>query len=86
MKGLPMPQDAPAMTPIAFEECQRAKSINMSAHWLRKDRATARIIPFHKLGSAVRYSPERVREALAAREEGRYQVSAVCLRGQRRCA
>jgi len=42
----------------------------MSVHWVRKDRRTKRILPFYKLGDAVRYDLERVRQALMGTEEG----------------
>jgi hypothetical protein len=42
----------------------------MSVHWVRKDRRTKRLLPFYKLGEAVRYDLERVRQALRATEEG----------------
>ena len=42
----------------------------MSVAWLRKDRSGARIVPFYRLGSSVRYSIDRVREALDKQAEG----------------
>jgi hypothetical protein len=42
----------------------------MSVHWVRKDRRGKRLLPSYKLGDAVRYDPERVRQALRGMEEG----------------
>ncbi|MCJ0764171.1 hypothetical protein [Variovorax terrae] len=56
--------------PIAVDEVQAAKAISLSVHWLRMDRRTKRLIPFYKVGGAIRYNLTRVREALAALEEG----------------
>jgi hypothetical protein len=55
---------------LAVGEKEAAKALNMSVAWLRKDRRTKRIIPFFKLGDAVRYDLGRVRDAIAAIEEG----------------
>jgi hypothetical protein len=55
---------------IAIDERQCAQAIGMSVHWLRKDRRTKRLIPFIRIGTAVRYNIERVREAFAEMEEG----------------
>jgi hypothetical protein len=57
--------------PLAVDdEHAAAKAIGMSVAWLRKDRRTARRIPYYKLGGCVRYNLDRVRESLAALEEG----------------
>jgi hypothetical protein len=56
--------------PFAVGEVEMAAMIGMSPHWLRKDRRTKRLIPFFKLGDAVRYSPPRVFEAMATLEHG----------------
>jgi hypothetical protein len=56
--------------PIAISESEAAQALGVSVHFLRKDRQTKRLLPFYKLGGAVRYNLERVREALAAVEEG----------------
>ena len=55
---------------LAVSETELAKLIGMSVFFLRKDRCTKRILPFYKIGDAVRYNPERVMQALAALEEG----------------
>lgn len=65
-----MAPNTPSLSAIAVDEHQVAAAIGMSLAWVRKDRRTARTIPFFKLGTAVRYDLERVREALRAREEG----------------
>lgn len=61
-----------ASTPIGVTECDIAKSIGMSVEFLRKDRSTKRLIPFYRIGKAIRYNPTRVTEALAALEVGGY--------------
>lgn len=55
---------------LALTEHEMADALGLSVHTLRKDRQRERRIPFFKLGSAVRYDVNRVREALAAFEEG----------------
>lgn len=47
-----------------------AELIGMSLHWVRKDRLTKRLLPFFRLGGAVRYDVPTVRSALLARSEG----------------
>ncbi len=64
-----MSADSP-LPPLAITEHQVAACIGMSVHWVRKDRRTKRILPFYKLGDAVRYDLERVRQALMGTEEG----------------
>lgn len=63
-------QDNFSLPIIAITEYQLAQCIGMSVHWLRKDRRGKRLLPFYKLGDAVRYDLERVRQALRATEEG----------------
>ncbi|MCF8203658.1 MAG: helix-turn-helix domain-containing protein [Methylotenera sp.] len=55
---------------LALTEHEMAEALGLSVHTLRKDRQRQRRIPFFKLGSAVRYNVDRVREALAKFEEG----------------
>lgn len=55
---------------VAVDEHACATAIGMSVHWLRKDRRSKRLIPFSRLGGAIRYDLGRVREALAELEEG----------------
>lgn len=57
-------------TPIAVDEHTTAAAIGMSVHWLRKDRRGKRLVPFFRMGGAIRYDLQRVREALARLEEG----------------
>lgn len=57
-------------TPLAVDENTLASAIGMSVHFLRKDRRTKRILPFYRIGDCIRYDLGRVREALAAVEEG----------------
>lgn len=59
-----------AGTRLAVDEKTLAATLGMSVAWLRKDRSGARIVPFYRLGSSVRYSIDRVREALDKRAEG----------------
>ena len=55
---------------FAITEYQVAACIGMSVHWVRKDRRGKRLLPFYKLGDAVRYDLERVRQALRGMEDG----------------
>lgn len=55
---------------IAVDETEAAKAIGMSVHFLRKDRRTKRFISFFRIGDCIHYDLIRVREALAAVEEG----------------
>lgn len=56
---------------MLVDEHKCAEWLGLSVATLRKDRREARRIPFYKIGSAVRYDLDRVREALAALEVGR---------------
>ena len=67
---------------LAVGEHEAAAALGLSVHTLRKDRQHDRRIPFFKIGSAVRYNLERVRDALAAYEQGGPTPSA----GRRRVA
>lgn len=55
---------------IAVDENAIAKQLNMSVHFLRKDRRGARVVPYFRIGGSIRYSVERVRAALSNLEEG----------------
>jgi hypothetical protein len=57
---------------IAVGEFELAESIGMSVEFLRKDRSGKRLIPFYRIGTAIRYNPTRVGEALSALEVGGY--------------
>jgi len=59
-----------AETPLAINEYALAKELSVSVAWLRKDRRIGRTIPFYRIGKCVRYNLDRVRESLAAVEEG----------------
>lgn len=56
--------------PFAVDEHEAARALGLSVHTLRKDRINARRIPFYKIGGTIRYDLARVREALAAYEQG----------------
>lgn len=56
------------------DEFACAKALGLSVGTLRKDRQSDRRIPFFKIGTSVRYDLERVREALAAFEQGGFSV------------
>ena len=47
-----------------------AEELGISVHTLRKDRVKHRRLPFFKIGSAVRYNLDRVREVLRELEIG----------------
>lgn len=55
---------------IAVTEAEAAQAIGMSVYFLQRDRIGKRLIPFYRIGNQVRYNLDRVREALAALEEG----------------
>lgn len=59
-----------AIEPIAVDELTLAKALGLSVFFLRKDRQTKRRIPFYRIGTAIRYNPEVVRQALAPLQEG----------------
>lgn len=57
-------------TPVNEFVC--AEDIGMSVHFLRKDRKHTgkKLIPFIKIGGAVRYDMDRVHDALRAMQHG----------------
>jgi hypothetical protein len=55
-------------TPVNEFAC--AEAIGMSVHFLRKDRIGKKLIPFTKIGAAIRYDLDRVHEALRAMQHG----------------
>jgi hypothetical protein len=55
---------------VAVTESEIARAYSVSIDFLRKDRRTKRLIPFFRMGRAIRYDLDRVREALIKREEG----------------
>ena len=46
---------------IALTEQELASAIGMSVSFLQKDRNTRRIIPYYRIGGAIRYDIGRVR-------------------------
>ena len=62
--------------PGFLNDVQLAKALNISASFLRKDRRTAKRVPFIRLGDRCLYDLQRAREALLAREEGGQLVPA----------
>jgi len=56
--------------PLLLSETELAPLIGMSLSFLRRDRRTARLIPFIKLGDRVLYDMDRVKEALRTLEVG----------------
>ena len=55
---------------IVIDERELAVALGMSLSFLRKDRRGRRLIPFFKIGDAIRYDRTRVREALIGLELG----------------
>jgi tRNA G10 N-methylase Trm11 len=55
---------------IVVDENTMAKQLNMSVHFLRKDRRGSRLVPYFRIGGSIRYSVARVQAALAELEEG----------------
>jgi hypothetical protein len=55
---------------IGVNEFVIADSIDMSVEFVRKDRSGKRLIPFYRIGTSIRYNPNRVIQALATLEEG----------------
>jgi hypothetical protein len=47
-----------------------ASLIGMSLPWVRKDRRTKRILPFFRVGRAIRYDVPTVRKTFLSRMEG----------------
>lgn len=56
--------------PVAINETRLAEALDMSVHFLRKDRRTKQLIPFYRLGGSIRYNLTSVTNALAAYEKG----------------
>ncbi len=55
-------------TPVNEFAC--AEAIGMSVYFLRKDRIGKQLIPFTKIGGAVRYDMDAVHAALRAMQQG----------------
>ena len=60
----------PELPRLGYGEHEIAQAVGLSVYTLRKDRAGDRRIPFYKIGGSVRYSLDRVRDALAELEVG----------------
>ena len=58
------------METLVLTDAEAAKLLGVSVHTLRKDRITARRIPFTKIGDRVFYRLESLRAMLAANETG----------------
>ena len=56
--------------PRILTERELSKEIKLSVFWLQKDRITARLIPFIRIGRSIRYDLAKVHAALATGEEG----------------
>ena len=56
--------------PVIADDKAIAKITQMSLPWVRKDRSTNRILPFFRMGRAVRYNVPVVLAALTAHMEG----------------
>lgn len=57
-------------TRLVVDEYEAAEALGLSVHTLRKDRVSGRRFPYYKVGSSIRYNIERLRESLAAFEQG----------------
>lgn len=55
---------------IGVTEFDMAELLGMSVEFMRKDRRGKKQIPFWRLGTSIRYNPQRVLEALSLLEEG----------------
>ncbi len=58
---------------IGVTEFYMAERLGMSVEFMRKDRRGKKQIPFWRLGTSIRYNPQRVLEALSQLEEGGQQ-------------
>lgn len=56
--------------PILIGESAAAEALGVSVAFLRKDRRSKRLVPFIKLGTAVRYSPAAITAAMAGLSRG----------------
>lgn len=60
----------PAPVRLGVTETEIAQALGLSVYFLQHDRRKRQLIPFYRIGGSIRYCPDRVREALAALEEG----------------
>lgn len=58
------------MSEILVDENVMAGMLGLSKSFLQKDRVTSKRIPFVKIGNCVRYSPEVVKAAVSALQQG----------------
>jgi hypothetical protein len=56
--------------PLIVDDKKLAEIIGMSLPWVRKDRSTNRLLPFFRVGRAIRYDVSTVRKAFMSRMEG----------------
>lgn len=70
MKKLSVSTAPPAGEAFAVDDRTLAPMLGLSVAFLRKDRRTARTVPFFTLGRAVRYDIATVRQAMLARQMG----------------
>jgi hypothetical protein len=66
-------QTTPHASSFGLTDKQISELMGMSLSWVRKDRITKRLIPFYRLGDAIRYDPETVRGAMLRNMEGGIQ-------------
>ncbi len=57
-------------SPEFVDDSTAAPALGVSVSWLRKDRLGRRLIPFVRMGGAVRYHLPTIRDALLAHAEG----------------
>jgi hypothetical protein len=56
--------------PLIVDDKKIAEILGMSLPWVRKDRATKRLVPFFRVGDCIRYDVPTVRKAFLSRMEG----------------
>ena len=57
-------------TRISLTDKEVAEALGMSLAFVRKDRATNRILPFYRIGAAIRYDIDVIRRQLLNSMEG----------------
>lgn len=55
---------------LVVDEIEMAAMLNVSVHYLRKDRQTLRRIPYFRIGRCIRYSADYVMCELEKLKEG----------------
>lgn len=58
------------LEPVTVTESELSELMSLSTTFLQRDRRGKRLLPFYKLGGAVRYDLGRVRQALLSMELG----------------